>query len=206
MDTCVNPYILQPSQLDSIPFSLYWGLMLNMVFRSEATKIMIIINAIVSYSFYKWGNRHSERWPQLLQRNKWQKWNLEKGCVTLQSLCSCHHCIIVLPFKSHSQIYRMHHYSICMHPKASASSPKLCLSHCPRPTLPCLLFSALHSSPLWEPGSWPQPQSEPPCLILASFLPRAQTAAPQNSGPSARHWSSTEVLTCGLPSLRLRES
>ena len=108
------------------------------------------------------------RWfPQRPQRNKQQKWSWEKGCVSPQSSHSWHPCMTVLPSWSPSQTYRAHRYSLCM-PLRQQHHPQSCLSHRPRTT--CLaLFPASHSSPLWELVRWPQPQSQLPHWISASF-------------------------------------
>ena len=146
------------------------------------------------------------RWfPQWLQRNKQQKWSWEKGCVSPQSSHSWHPCMTVLPSWSPSQTYRAHRYSLCM-PLRQQHHPQSCLSHRPRTT--CLaLFPASHSSPLWELVRWPQPQSQLPHWISASFQLRAQTtASPWNSAPPPQlrqPGAVTGVLAPGLPSLRL---
>lgn len=73
--------------------------MLSRALRPEATKLMMrILNVSFSYSFYRQGNGNSRRSPQLLAtRHKWQKRNLEKGCVSPRTPCSGHQCLRVLP-------------------------------------------------------------------------------------------------------------
>ena len=93
-----------------------------------------------------------------------------------------------------------------MHPEAAISPPELSVPLF-KDHLPCPLFSAFHSSPLWELVRLPQPQSQLPHWISASFRLRAQTTAPpgtQSLYPTLRQPGAvTGVLPPGLPSLRL---
>lgn len=165
--------------------------------------MMTIINKlkILSYSLYRWGTWNSERWPQLLQRNKWWKWDWEKGCVSSRSPCSCHHCIVVLlwgfavPFYGSLQhLHALRGISITPKVRSVPLSPF---------QLPSLLFSVLHSSPLWDLAPTPiwatlPPSSWLPAKSSDSCSPRTQVLT--SNFEAARN--NTEVLTHRLPSLR----
>ena len=176
--------------------------MLSMVFRAEAPKIMMIItNAILSCSFYRGGSWNSERWfPQWPQRNKWQKWSWEKGCVSPQSSHSWHHCVTVLPSRSPSQTYRAHCYSLCISLRLQ-HHPQSCLSHRPRITCPVPLPCLQLQSSLRAGEVTPTPISATPldfsqlpakssdrCSAL-ELSPSTPTEAARGSHRSASAWA-----------------
>lgn len=128
--------------------------MLSRALRSEATKLMMrILN--VSFSFIlQTRERKLKEVTPTATRHKWQKRNLEKGCVSPQTPCSGHQCLRVLPSRvpfPELQNASLQHLST---PRDISITPKvLCVPlsqahHAPPPLL-ChtLLFESWRADP-----------------------------------------------------------